>query len=84
MKYGIRRGYINIGQTATFEVFVKSDVPFTYQWQVSANNGSSWTNVTDGTGGTSESYTTAVTTSAMNEYKYRCQVTNAGGTATSN
>jgi hypothetical protein len=53
------------------------------QWQV--NTGSGWANVTDGSGGTTDSYTTPAATSGMNGYQYRAVYTNGiGSDATSN
>jgi hypothetical protein len=40
------------------------------KWQVSANS-TTWSNVTTGTGVKTNTYTTPVTTTAMNGYKYR-------------
>lgn len=58
----------------------------TYQWQVSTNGGSTWTNITN-----AGVYTTATTTTlnitgataGMTTYRYRCVTTNACGTTTS-
>ena len=52
----------------------------TYQWQVQVGGVGVYTNVADGTGGTTASYTTAATTVGMNANRYRCLVGN-GGTA---
>lgn len=68
-----------VGATATFAV-VASNVS-TYQWQVSTNNGTTWTNVPSATAST---YTTAATTLAMNGYRYRVRLSNTCGTVTSN
>lgn len=61
-----------VGATATFTGNATGS-SLTYQWQVSTN-GTTWTNVTTGTGGTTLSYTTPVTTAAMNGYQYRLNV----------
>ena len=61
---------VNEGQTATFTVAGTNIT--SYQWQFF--NGSTWQNVTDGTGGNTASYTTIATTSAMNGRQYRCSV----------
>ena len=62
-----------------------SELPMTYQWQVSLDGGTTWNNCTDavyaGTG-TSSVLIISVST-GLNGYKYRCQVTNAAGTTTS-
>ena len=59
--------------TATFTVTATGSDP-TYQWELSTDSGNSWDPVSDGTGGTTASYTTAATTGAMNDYQYRCVV----------
>ncbi len=65
---------VNAGQTATFGVIATGTKPFTYQWQKdSVNIG----------GATDSSYTTDSTTIGDNGSKYRCVVTNSGGSATS-
>jgi len=55
-----------------------------YQWQVSADNGVTFSNVTSGTGGTSANYTTAPTISVMNGNQYRSvmSATNVNGNST--
>ncbi|MFC4263716.1 reprolysin-like metallopeptidase [Ferruginibacter yonginensis] len=56
-----------------------------YQWQQSAAVGGPFVNVSTGTGGTSNTYTTAITTPANNNTFYRVQLTTAcGGAVTSN
>jgi len=55
----------------------------TYQWQVNKNNGNGFVNVTDGTGGTTASYTTEATSASMNGYLYQVLVTNSCGNVTS-
>ena len=76
--------------TATFKVTATAGNPSTttYQWQVSKDNGSTWSNITNAT---SASYTTPATIVAMTGYKYRCLLGNAQypsnsatGTAVSN
>jgi len=47
----------------------------TYQWQFSTDNGSSFNNVSSGTGGTSAIYTTAPLTLADDGTRYKCVVT---------
>ncbi|AIC47075.1 InlB B-repeat-containing protein [Rhodoluna lacicola] len=66
------------GETATFSVTaaVTDGGTLSYQWEVSANNGSTWMNVADGTGGTTNSYTTASLVSADLGKQYRVKVTN--------
>lgn len=47
----------------------------TYQWQVSADGGVNWSNISGATGTT---LTVASTTQSMNGYRYRIQVTSGG------
>jgi hypothetical protein len=73
----------NDGQTATFTAAATGDPMPTVQWQV--NTGSGWANVTDGSGGTTDSYTTPAATSGMNGYQYRAvYTTGVGSDATTN
>lgn len=69
---------VSSGSPANF--YIEAGSPdggsLTYQWQYSTNGGTVWNNVTDGTGGTTNSYTTPNTTGAYNNRKYRCIVTN--------
>ena len=62
--------------TATFSVTATSPDfgVLGYQWQV--NTGSSWENVSTGTGGTTNSYTTASLAITASGYQYRVNVTN--------
>jgi hypothetical protein len=60
----------------------------TYQWQVqeSSESGTTWTNVSTGSGGTTASYTTGSTAvapgaGATNGDKYRCIVSSTGSTS---
>jgi hypothetical protein len=66
---------INDGQTATFTAAATGNPTPTVQWQV--NTGSVWANVADGTGGTTNSYTTVALTSAQTGYQYRALYTNS-------
>jgi hypothetical protein len=68
-----------VGNTATFTVTATN--ASSYQWQVSTNGGSTWTNV----GTNSNSYTTPATTLAMSGYQYQVVVTGNApcGTVTS-
>ena len=69
-----------IPNTATFSV--ASSNATTYQWEV--NSGSGWNNVTDGTGATTNTYTTGATNATMDGNLYRCVLSNACGSTTSN
>ncbi|MDX1773123.1 GEVED domain-containing protein [Oceanihabitans sediminis] len=71
-----------IPNTATFSVTATGSP--TYQWQVSTDGGSTWTDVTTGTGGTTNAYTTEATSAGMNDNQYRCILTNSCGDTTSN
>ncbi|WP_299120733.1 GEVED domain-containing protein [uncultured Winogradskyella sp.] len=71
-----------IPATATFDV-TSADAT-SYQWQVSTDGGTTWNNVTGGSGATTDSYTTTTTSAGMNGNLYRCILTNACGSTTSN
>ena len=75
-----------IGGTSSFGVTANTSDndagDITYQWQVSITNGSTWSNVSEGTGGTTSTYTTPTLTSAYDEYQYRCLLSCAGATTT--
>lgn len=66
------------GFTASFGVTATGAGTLTYQW---TKNG---VDVSGGTGGTTASYTTPALTNGDNGAVYRCEVTNAGGTTTTN
>ncbi|MBF4516938.1 gliding motility-associated C-terminal domain-containing protein [Flavobacterium sp. ANB] len=60
-----------INQTHTFTVVASGNIPSStllYQWQTAAVLAGPYTNVTDGTGGTTASYTTPSYTTAGNRY----------------
>lgn len=63
------------GETATFTVTATGD-DISYQWQISTNSGSAWTDID---GATSQSYTTQTATMDMSGYQYRCVVSNTPG-----
>lgn len=71
-----------IPATANFSV-TATGTALAYQWEVSTDNGTNWTNVSGGTGATTASYTTAATEDVMNKNQYRCVVTNSCNTVTS-
>jgi hypothetical protein len=52
----------------------------TRQWQYSMNSGSSWTNVSDGSGGTTTSYTSRQLGLVDSGIQYRCSTTVSDGT----
>src|SRR5208283_5006480 len=68
------------GQNASFSVSAAGTAPLNYQWQVSTNGGSTWTNLTDTApySGTATA-TLAITgaTAAMHGYQYSCVMTNS-------
>jgi hypothetical protein len=66
-----------LGATATFIVTARDTT--SYQWQ--DNSSGSFADIG---GATSSSYTTATTTSSFEHRQYRCVVTGAGGSTTSN
>jgi hypothetical protein len=73
---------VNTGATASFFVAASGGTP-TYQWQV--YNGTAWANVSTGSGGTTNNYTTAALSSANDQTLYRVLVGFGGlGSITSN
>ncbi len=74
-----------IGQNMTFSTSSTNSTGF--QWQLSTDNGVTWNNIINA--GVYSNATTATlnitgTTLIMNNYLYRCNVTNINGTTTSN
>jgi len=86
---------VDVGKTTTFTIVSYTDplgypvgypTP-TYQWQVSTNNGSSWSNVSNSgaySGATTNKLTITNVTSSLNNYQYRCVATNPAGSTESN
>ena len=74
-----------VGGTSSFGVAATTSDndagDITYQWQVSITNGSTWSDVSEGTGGTTTTYTTPTLTSAYDAYQYRCILSCAGATS---
>ena len=70
---------VTVGQTASFTVAASGD-SISYQWQQSADNGQSWTDID---GATDAAYTTEATTTSMNGTQYQCVVSNSAGSVTS-
>ena len=69
--------------TATFSVdsaIEPSTGTLLHQWQVSTD-GTTFANVSNGTGGTTAEYTTVAVTSGMDGYLYRCVVSATGATS---
>jgi len=74
-----------VGGTSSFGVAATTSDndagDITYQWQVSITDGASWSDVSEGTGGTTTTYTTPTLTTAYDEYQYRCVLSCAGATS---
>lgn len=69
---------VTVGDTATFEV-TATGTDVTYQWQIDRNDGRGFVDITGATGAT---YTTGVTDIDCNGFKYRCVLSNAAGSVT--
>ena len=69
---------MTVGDTATFEV-TATGTDVTYQWQIDRNDGKGFVDITGATGAT---YTIGVTDRDCNGFKYRCVLSNAAGSAT--
>jgi len=68
-----------IGTNASFTIAATGDAPLTYQWQESTNGGGTWNNVVNGgiySGATTVTLTLTGVIVGMNNYQYRCIVTN--------
>ena len=57
------------GSAAIFSTVANNAL--SYQWQISTDNGGTWTNVSGGTGSTTDTYTTLITTLAMSGSQYK-------------
>ena len=69
---------ITAPNTATFTVAATTGGgTLAYQWQRSNDSGSTWANVSTGTGATSANYTTAATTTADSLARFRVLVSNS-------
>ena len=67
-------------KVATFSVQAGGSGPFSYQWQVSVNNGNTWANVANGgvySGATSATLTITAPPVSMSNNMYRCIITGA-------
>lgn len=71
---------VDAGANATFSVTATGSGSLAYQWQVSTDDGDTWTDVP---GATSPSHTVESVTEDMSGTWYRCVVTGDGGVATS-
>ncbi|MBL7729635.1 MAG: proprotein convertase P-domain-containing protein [Chitinophagaceae bacterium] len=67
------------GANASFTVAATGiPAPTIYQWQISTDGGATWTNLTTG-GSFTPTYTITAATTALNNTRYRCIVTNSCG-----
>lgn len=74
------------GYNASFSVNVTGNFSSSYQWQVSTNGGSSFSDLSSSapyTGVNSSSLLVSSATPSLNNYQYRCVVTNSCNTLTS-
>lgn len=71
---------VNNGYSATFTVVATGSSPITYQWQISTNGGTTWSNIS---GETSATYTRTTALYADNNAQFRCVATNTNGTVNS-
>lgn len=69
---------VTVGDTATFEV-TATGTDVTYQWKIDRNDGNGFVDITGATGAT---YTIGVTDRDCNGFKYRCVLSNAAGSVT--
>ena len=69
---------VTVGEKATFEV-TATGTDVTYQWKIDRNDGNGFVDITGATGA---AYTTGVTDRDCNGFKYRCVISNAAGSAT--
>jgi hypothetical protein len=65
--------------TASFTVVATGEPALTFQWQRSLDGGTTWTNVTLGSGWSEATYTTPATSHADNATLYRVRVENSAG-----
>lgn len=72
---------VSAPNSATFTVVATGSPSPTYQWQVRASSGASWSNIG---GATLSSFSTGTTNADMNGYQYHCIATNSTGSTTSN
>jgi len=72
---------VTAGSTANFNLTATGGT-LSYQWEISTDSGFNWAPVSSGTGGTTNSYTTAATTTGDSGNQYRCIVTGVCGLTT--
>ncbi len=70
---------------AVNETVTNSGLTRTFQWQISADGGTSWSNAAAGTGALTSAYTTDTLTVGMNGplYQFRCEVTESDSSSIS-
>ncbi len=74
------------GQNTSFTVVNSGLAPFTYQWQLSTNGGSSWSNLSNGgvySGVDATTLNLSAVPFSLNTYQYRVVITNSCGNTTS-
>ena len=74
------------GQGASFTAAASGNPAPTFQWQVSTDGGTTWTDLVEGSpyaGVTADTLSITGATPAMGGYQYRCVATNSAGSATS-
>ncbi|MDR3370964.1 YCF48-related protein [Rhodoferax sp.] len=69
-----------VGGSATFSVSVSGTSPISYAWQISTDNGQTWTPIA---GAIASSYTTPAVAAVDDGTQYRAVVSNGAGTVTS-
>ncbi len=74
---------VKAGKSATFTAAASGVPAPTVQWQVSTDEGSTWTNDTTDAGNTTGTLTIAATVGAENGHQYRAVFTNVVGSVTS-
>ncbi len=72
---------VNAGQTATFTAAASANPIATVQWQISTNNGQSFSNIP---GATSTTYVTPATAGTDNNDEFQAVFTNAAGSVSTN
>ncbi|MEY4488933.1 MAG: hypothetical protein RIQ79_1441, partial [Verrucomicrobiota bacterium] len=77
---------VSTGLDATYMVAASGSPAPSYQWQVSTDGGSTWSNLANAGayGGVNLDTLTVHTNAGLNGYRYRAQASNAAGSATSN
>ena len=77
---------IATGAAANFQVSATSGLPLTFQWQVSADGGATWQNLSDTapySGVTTHTLTVTAATRAHCMFQFRCVVSDSSGSVNS-